>query len=127
MHVHEQIHAHFVQLCQEDAEHLPPFQSAPDLFTFCKMCFHNFTPMSAPFRLTPTGHVILKKMYEYWQWQLSDEDRANLNKGATIIKLSKALKGPYYWDMRSFFVYHSEHALEYQLVSQDFSAWIRSI
>ena len=127
MQVHEQIHAHFMQLCAEDPEFTHAFESAPDLITFCKMCFHNYSVTSAPLRLTSVGHTILKHMYEYWQWQITDADRSLLNRGITLISLHKVMKAPYYWDSRSFYVYHSEHALEYQLVSQDFSAWLRSI
>jgi hypothetical protein len=125
--LHAQIHAHFLQLCEEDPEFTHAFETPPNLVTFCKAYFHNYTSSSMQLRLTHTGHAILKNMYEYWQWPITEQDRPLLNKGTTIMSLRKVMKAPYYWDMRSFYVYHSEHALEYQLVSQDFSAWLRSI
>lgn len=94
---------------------------------FLRSCFHNYTPQNAHLRLTPQGHVILKNMYEYWQFQLTDTDLHMLQQGKWLLHLQNHMKAPYYWDRRHFYVYHSEHALEYQLVSQDFSAWLRSL
>jgi len=126
MHMHEQIHAHFLELCAQGdstvgAEHVH------DMADFCKICFQNYTPQNHSLKLTALGHTIMQKMYECWSMDLDENALCVLNKGQTLLLLHKKMKAPYYWNNRKFFVYHSEHALEYEMVSRDFTAWIHSI
>lgn len=124
--LHEQIHLHVLQMCAEGAT-VPQLNEDLQFANFCRSCFQNYTVQNPSLRLTSVGHTIMRTMYEYWKLPLEPEDIILLNKGATLLRLNMHMKAPYYWDPRNFYVYHSEHALEYELVSQDFSAWIRSI
>jgi hypothetical protein len=125
MHMHDQIHVHFVELCGQSDAHL--VATLPDKTAFLRTCFYNYSQHRKSLRLTPIGHTILQKMYECWKLPLQPEHIAVLNRGNILLQLHNNMKAPYYWDSRNFYVYHSEHALEYELVSQDFSAWIHSI
>jgi len=126
--VHDQIHAHFVELCaQSDTQIMPTLADVHDKPAFLRACFHNYSEHHASLRLTPVGHTILKLMYECWRLPIQPEHLTILNRGNILLQLHKHMKAPYYWDSRNFYVYHSEHALEYELVSQDFSAWVHSI
>lgn len=125
---HDQIHTHFVELCaQSDAQLVPALADVHDKPAFLRTCFWNYTQNRASLKLTPLGHTILQKMYECWRLPIQPEHLALLNRGNILLRLHKGMKAPYYWDSRNFYVYHSEHALEYEMVSQDFSAWIHSI
>ena len=124
--MHEQIHAHFLQLCAEGDSTLG-LETAHDVHSFCQICFQNYTRQYPSLKLTPIGHTIMQKLYECWKLTLEVDHIILLNKGSTLLLLHNQMKAPYYWDRRNFYVYHSEHALEYEMVSRDFSAWIHSI
>lgn len=124
--MHEQIHTHFLQLCTEGYSAVGQ-EIEHDVHNFCKNCFQNYTHVNRSLKLTPIGHTIMNKMYECWKMTLSVDDLILLRKGATLLLLHNKMKAPYYWDSKSFYVYHSEHALEYEMVSRDFSAWVHSI
>jgi hypothetical protein len=106
---------------------MPTLPDVHDKPAFLRACFWNYSEHRKSLRLTPIGHTVLKKMYECWRLPLQPEDLTVLNRGHILLQLHNNMKAPYYWDSRNFYVYHSEHALEYELVSQDFSAWIHSI
>lgn len=126
--VHDQIHTHFVQLNdQPDINQINVFEKVHDKPYFLKTCFLNYTPTHPTLRLTAIGHTILKRMYECWSWNLSSSDLDHLNRGHSLVQLHNKMVAPYYWDRMNFYVYHSESAMEYELVSRDFPAWIRNI
>ena len=124
--MHEQIHAHFLQLCAE-GDSTNGLETVHDVNSFCRNCFQNYTRQYPSLKLTPIGHTIMQKMYECWKLTLEVDHFILLKKGSTLLLLHNKMKAPYYWDNRNFYVYHSEHALEYEMVSRDFSAWIHSI
>ena len=125
--VHDKIHAQFVHMCeQSDWGFVHTFTNVHDKPYFLKTCFLNCTGSHVSLRLTAIGHTILKHMYECWSWPIQQLDRDMLNRGYTLVQLHNKMQGPYYWDARHFYVYHSEHAMEYEMVSRDFCSWIKS-
>lgn len=125
--VHDQIHAQFVHMCEQpDPDFVHTFMDVHDKHYFLKTCFLNCAGSHMGLRLTGIGHTILKHMYECWSWPIPEADRPLLNRGYTLVQLHTKMQAPYYWDNKHFYVYHSEHAMEYEMVSRDFSSWLRS-
>jgi hypothetical protein len=122
---HDQIHAHFVEMC-EKSDFVHTFPNVHDKSYFLKTCFLNYTPHHLSLRLTSIGHTILKHMYECWSWPVLEQDRMWLLRGYTLVQLHHKMLAPYYWDSKTFYVYHSEHAMEYEMVSRDFCSWLKA-
>jgi hypothetical protein len=124
-HIHDVIYDHFCKLCVDHTKpHIENFDYIQDKSKFLKACFLNYQEYRASLRLTPLGLTILKHMYECWSWDLTWEDQDLLKKGSVLVRLNNHVKSPYHWDNRKFYVFDSESALEYELVSRSFSAWI---
>ena len=126
MMAHEQIYAHYQQFSTETSEDLG-IEKGLTFLCFCHTCFWNYTPQYKTLRLTLLGNTLLQKMYESWHFTLDAEDLPLLSQGKILLHLHKTFTSPYAWDRKKFYVYHSEPALMYEMVSRDFPAWLRSI
>jgi len=125
--VHDEIHAQFVNMCEQTGCNIiHTFPNVHDKTYFLKTCFLNCTGSHMSLRLTSIGHNILKKMYECWSWPLQKEDHVLLDRGYTLVQLHNKMQAPYYWDFKHFYVYYSEYAMEYEMVSRDFRSWLKA-
>lgn len=128
MTLHQQIYQDFVEQLKNTKDDNYPLtmhlgMSGISYTDFCKYVFHNYVETKPSFKLTKIGFVILRKMYQCWDFKLKDSDILLFSTGKFTIFLHKKLKLPYYYDSHQFVVFGSEIALELQMASGDIQLW----
>jgi len=90
---------------------------------FCKIVFVNWTTAQPSFRLTSTGFLILSKMYQYWEFDISKQPFNTFNIPKVHIHLYRNVRSPYHYTQKKFFVFHSERAMELEMAGGNIISW----
>jgi hypothetical protein len=74
-------------------------------------------------QLTPAGYVIMEKMYDVWQFAMTEQDHELFRTGKGKLFLRNHVRVPYHYSSLSFRVFGAEVALEIT-VSGSISNWV---
>lgn len=90
---------------------------------FCKILFVNWSSTRPSFRLTSTGLLILCRMYQFWEFDISKQPFNTFNIPKVHIHLYRSVKSPYHYDQKRFIVFHSERAMELEMAGGNILTW----
>jgi hypothetical protein len=95
-----------------------------DQTMFLRRVFRNWAPNYASLRLTPLGHTIMSKMYQTWGVDIKNQ-RSLFEQSHTLLHLHNKMRTPYFVGQSWLYVYSSEVALEFEMMSRDVAAWLK--
>ncbi len=124
--LHKQIYQDFLdKLGQTESEFAQTHGAMLELDYegFCRYIFTNWTSLQPSYRLTNIGFLILSRMYQFWEFDISKQPFNTFNIPKVHIHLYRNVKSPYHYTPKSFHLFHSERALELEMAGGDILVW----